>query len=157
MTLTLLMPGVDPQTATLDDAARARTSCWNSGTRASFAYVGQGHRRSRQQEQLGLDGVVGRRLYFGAGGRRTEFVVPSRAADGPDRCRSRCRPSTPPTRTRLDFTTGPRSRDGHRLGVVHDPVDGVHDIMLEKAKNPTGANPYYETWRTARRCSRPTT
>jgi hypothetical protein len=36
----------------------------------------------------------------------------------------------------MDFYYRPETRrDGHRLVLHMTPVDGVHDIMLEKAKN----------------------
>ena len=105
--------GRRPQTATLTTRRARRTSCWNSGPGHRSAVRGTGlHRRSRQQEQLASMAWSGDVFYYQqlGGAPDLEFVVPRRAArSGPDRCRSRCRPSTLPTRTRSwTSTTAPR-------------------------------------------------
>jgi len=153
MTLTLLMLGVDPQTATLDDAARAKDKLLEQRDLGIVRqYVGQGYIddlvSKNNWASMAWSGDV---FYYKelGGAPDLEFVVPSEGGviwTGPLQIPVQAEHPAD-AHAFMDFYYRPEIAAMVTDWVLYmTPVDGVHDIMVEKAKNLTGADRrYYET------------
>jgi spermidine/putrescine transport system substrate-binding protein len=127
MTLTLLMLGVDPQTATLDDAARAKDKLLEQRDQGIVRqYVGQGYIddlvSKNNWASMAWSGDV---FYYKelGGAPDLEFVVPSEGGviwTGPLQIPVQAEHPADATRSWTSTTARDR-RDGDRLGAVHDP------------------------------------
>ncbi|MEX2274393.1 MAG: spermidine/putrescine ABC transporter substrate-binding protein [Actinomycetota bacterium] len=153
MTLTLLSLGVDPQTATLDDAARAQERLIEQRDAGIVRqYEGQGYIdnlvKKNTWASMAWSGDVFYNRYLG-GADGLEFVVPEEGGviwTGPQEIPALAEHPTD-AHMFMDFFYRPEIAAMVTDWVLYmTPVDGVQDLMRQKAANLSGADrTYYET------------
>jgi spermidine/putrescine transport system substrate-binding protein len=153
MTLTLLMLGFDPQTATLDDAKQAQAKLIEQRDAGIVRqYVGQGYVddlvNGNNWASMAWSGDIFYYKYLG-GAPDLEFVVPSEGGviwTGPLQIPVMAEHPAD-AHAFMDFYYRPEIAAMVTDWVLYmTPVDGVRDIMLEKADTMKGGNAeYYRT------------
>jgi spermidine/putrescine transport system substrate-binding protein len=153
MTLTLLMMGVDPQAATIDDAERATEKLIEQRDAGIVRqYVGQGYIddlvNGNNWASMAWSGDIFYYKYIG-GSPDLEFVVPAEGGviwTGPLQIPAEAEHPAD-AHAFMDFYYRPDIAAMVTDWVLYmTPVDGVRDIMREKATTLTGADArYYET------------